>query len=115
MRYFCRFRYAASFCPVSRVRRVRSSLGRGDPESAFMKHLEETSEWSHSFWHKNNTRFDHFMASEGHNEDAYREYLLKHKQEFIEYNREWYSRNVKLLWLDVKVKLHYTLKALAFI
>lgn len=111
MKYFCRFRYAASLCPVSRVRRIRSSLVGSAPEAEYMRLWEETTEWSHAFWLRNNVRFEQFVAVNGTGQAAYRQYLVAHQKEFAEYNREWYRRNLLLLYMDLKAKWHRILNA----
>ena len=110
MKYFNKYPFAAMCCPISRIRRIRPMLTDTHHRRDFMRSLQDTLDWCHDFWHKNNIHFDKFMNErEGivSKETLYREYLMSRQQELRAFNREWLLRNLQLTWLDLRARYLY--------
>ncbi|KAI5646145.1 hypothetical protein NE865_01607 [Phthorimaea operculella] len=107
--------------PVSNLRRViiKQPTDETELEKRYRELRLEVQEWNQNFWTKHNSRF--FQEREEYlkknlPEDRqnltademsvfYKAFLDKNWKTHINYNIEWYKKNVTLLGLAIQVKL----------
>lgn len=105
--------------PVSNIRPVRFQVHaeETDTERIFRQRQKETIEWNHAFWKKHNATFfkekEDFVetikqttgekASIEELSQFYRKFLNDNRAAHLKYNREWYKKNISLLWPAVQV------------
>ncbi|XP_076043080.1 cytochrome c oxidase assembly factor 8 isoform X2 [Oratosquilla oratoria] len=95
------------------------------------KHREETQEWNDEFWKNHNIKFKKMKAdfikkrleekyantvedqkrlTADEMSEFYKAFLDLHRTQHIEYNKEWYKRNFRILYLSAYVRLQSFLK-----
>lgn len=107
--------------PVSNIRPIKfyRHSEETDTEKNLRQSLEETVQWNHHFWKQHNSKF--FTEKEEFLEEKmritgqkpsvddlagfYRNFLDNNRQAHRQYNREWYKRNVSLLWPALQVSV----------
>ncbi|WKY10435.1 hypothetical protein Q1695_002641 [Nippostrongylus brasiliensis] len=109
--------------PVSKIRPIK--LRRVDNETELERQYriarEELNRWSSSFWEKHNTLFDTKKAefvekrkkelgrieqvSANDLSRFYKEFLDSRHVSLMDYNKEWYRRNIALCWPALKVNV----------
>ncbi|XP_072031635.1 cytochrome c oxidase assembly factor 8-like [Amphiura filiformis] len=111
-------------------------LEETEREAAYRKMRQETYEWNHQFWARQNQNFiqvkeefvEDTFAKKGMNAtdnegakqnlsteemaEFYRNFLHDNRQILKEYNREWYRRNFGLLWPALRVTIDKVLRKL---
>ncbi|VDD95977.1 unnamed protein product [Enterobius vermicularis] len=108
---------------VSRIRpiRLRRLHDETSTERKFREFWENMNEWNHRFWETHNLLYEkrkaEFIAHKKSNSllhekptanelsDFYKSFLNENYESLAAYNREWYSRNFKLLWLAAQVSV----------
>ncbi|CAI5452410.1 unnamed protein product [Caenorhabditis angaria] len=108
---------------VSKIRKIM--LRRVDNESELEKQYriarEELNQWNSDFWANHNTLFDtqkiHYVekrkkelgplehVSANDLSDFYRDFLNERHSALMSYNKEWYTRNLALIWPALKVNI----------
>ncbi|XP_046997308.1 COA8 family protein CG14806, mitochondrial [Schistocerca americana] len=96
-------------------------------EKKFRLEREETQKWNEAFWATHNKRFfkerDEYITANSDQKVPltademsvfYKSFLDEHWKIHMRYNAEWYRRNVSLLFLAIRVKLHKIRKILKF-
>ncbi|XP_025103692.1 APOPT family protein Y39B6A.34, mitochondrial-like [Pomacea canaliculata] len=106
--------------PISNIRPVKfgEHPEETDTERSFRQQWVTTIQWNQEFWYKHNTKFfkekDDFVKNIEQNkgessislEDLskfYKTFLDENRKTHLNYNREWYKRNISLLWPAMKV------------
>ncbi|XP_053206801.1 cytochrome c oxidase assembly factor 8-like [Panonychus citri] len=108
--------YVSSAHPKSHINLIANAVPQdeSDSEKNYRKLFEENQLWNHNYWQDNNTRFlkekaefiekqrlqqgdDSIAFSQEDLIPFYKEFLDKNYNKHIEYNREWYRRQFKLL------------------
>ncbi|CAH2238640.1 jg5386 [Pararge aegeria aegeria] len=106
--------------PVSNLRRVvfRKPINETSLERKYRKLRGEVQEWNQVFWTQHNSRF--FKEREAYLRNNlpegktnltademsvfYKAFLDKNWRAHLNYNREWYKKNMTLLMLALQVK-----------
>ncbi|XP_039992350.1 cytochrome c oxidase assembly factor 8 [Xiphias gladius] len=117
--------------PLSNLRPIvyRVPEGESELEKRLRRLRQETEDWNHDFWTKQNVTFsqekDAFMSSQlktegltardghGHRRTLnseemavfYKSFLDKNRERHAKYNREWYRRNFTITLLMARVAL----------
>ncbi|XP_076463776.1 COA8 family protein CBG23705, mitochondrial-like [Babylonia areolata] len=105
--------------PVSNIRPVRFQVHADETEveRQFRQHQKETIEWNHTFWKKHNAKFfkekedfvEKIKQTEGKKATSeelsqfYKTFLNENRVGHLKYNRDWYRKNISLLWPAVQV------------
>ncbi|XP_063228184.1 cytochrome c oxidase assembly factor 8 [Bacillus rossius redtenbacheri] len=116
--------------PVSNLRPVifRIKPNESKVEEEFRLRRGEVQEWNERFWHGHNTSFfkerEAYIASHLPSDSPgkekrtlsakemsvfYKQFLDKNWKVHLEYNIEWYRKNIGLVFLALKVKVHHWL------
>ncbi|XP_045166060.2 COA8 family protein CBG23705, mitochondrial-like [Mercenaria mercenaria] len=114
---------------VSNIRQMEFYIPEGetDIEKKYREKRQSVLEWHHEFWTEHNKNFftqkEEFTQQRlaekqklGVNEDSksvsaeelsefYKKFLDDNYKTHIKYNKEWYKKNVMLLWPAVKVNV----------
>ncbi|KAL8619605.1 hypothetical protein ACOMHN_019661 [Nucella lapillus] len=105
--------------PVSNIRPIRFQVHADETltEDNFRQRQKEMIEWNHVFWKKHNSKFfkekEDFVGAikQSTGEKAtpeelsqfYEKFLNDNKEAHLKYNRDWYKKNISLLWPAVQV------------
>ncbi|XP_022125251.2 COA8 family protein CG14806, mitochondrial [Pieris rapae] len=112
--------------PVSNLRRIifKQPANESELETKYRKLRTEIQEWNQNFWTQHNSRFfkerENYLKNnlpEGKSNLTademsvfYKAFLDKNWKGHINYNIEWYKKNLTLLGLAIRVKLRRILK-----
>lgn len=107
--------------PVSNLRPIIFAKSRNetDLEKRYRKAREETQIWNQNFWSRHNNsfaeerkQFQQTLKAQGKEtitaDDMsifYKRFLDKNWRSHFNYNLEWYKRNLRLLFLELRVRL----------
>ncbi|XP_034176140.1 cytochrome c oxidase assembly factor 8 [Osmia lignaria lignaria] len=107
--------------PVSNLRPIifARSKNESNLEKKYREAREDTQLWNEHFWKKHNTsfiqerkQFQKDLKAQGKESITaddmsvfYKEFLDKNWQTHLNYNIAWYKRNLKLLFLEIRVRL----------
>ncbi|MFH4973927.1 hypothetical protein AB6A40_000636 [Gnathostoma spinigerum] len=118
-----RFDWVGPPDPISRIRpiRLRRLPNESATEREYRNAAEALNKWNSKFWVEHNTLFekekqkflDEKRQKKGRIErlspddlsDFYRRFLNERHEALIAYNKEWYRRNLSLLWPAFKVNM----------
>ncbi|KAK7490173.1 hypothetical protein BaRGS_00018518 [Batillaria attramentaria] len=106
--------------PVSNIRPIKFQVHREEThaERMFRQKQAETIQWNQDFWHKHNSKFfkekEEFVnnlkeikgvktVSPEELSQFYRSFLNENRKAHLQYNKEWYKRNISLLWPALQV------------
>ncbi|KAK3783432.1 hypothetical protein RRG08_033692 [Elysia crispata] len=111
--------------PVSNIQSIRFHIPPDETptEKKFRLQRAEVLEWNQKFWANHNTKFfkekgEYVKNLEPPIKDGskkstpaeqmsvfYRKFLNENRQEHLRYNKEWYKKNISLLWPAFLVSL----------
>ncbi|XP_011303338.1 apoptogenic protein 1, mitochondrial [Fopius arisanus] len=107
--------------PVSNLRPIAFAESRNETkiEKQYREARESTHEWNHKFWSEHNARFiserkefQNKLKAEGKESVTademsvfYKQFLDNNWKNHVNYNYSWYKRNVKILFLEIRVRL----------
>ncbi|XP_063975319.1 cytochrome c oxidase assembly factor 8 [Diachasmimorpha longicaudata] len=107
--------------PVSNLRPIifAQPSTETDIEKKFRETREATQEWNHKFWSAHNARFiaerkefQNQLKAEGKESVTademsvfYKKFLDSNWETHVKYNYLWYKQNIKILYLEVRVRL----------
>lgn len=108
--------------PVSNIRPVKFQVHPHETsaERTFRQKQAETIQWNQDFWQTHNTKFfqmkDDFVnklketkgvktVSPEELSQFYRSFLNEHRKVHFQYNKEWYKKNISLLWPALQVAI----------
>ncbi|CAG4906821.1 unnamed protein product [Colias eurytheme] len=107
--------------PVSNLRRIvfKQPANEGQLEKKYRELRAEVQDWNQEFWTQHNSRFfkerENYLKNnlpEGKSSLTademsvfYKAFLDKNWKTHINYNIEWYKKNITLLGLSIRVKL----------
>lgn len=105
---------------VSNLRPIIFAKSRNETtiEKKYREAREDTQLWNQNFWTKHNTsfiqerkEFQEALKAQGKTSITaddmsvfYKNFLDKNWQSHFKYNLDWYKRNVKLLFLELRVR-----------
>ncbi|ESO87739.1 hypothetical protein LOTGIDRAFT_127290, partial [Lottia gigantea] len=113
---------------VSNLRQISfRTLNQSELEKKYHTRSEDVMKFNQEFWEQHNTNFvkekDKFVEArlklkrDGENtlsaeemSEFYREFLNKNYKSHVQYNLEWYKRNISLLGPAFKVSIHRLLQ-----
>ncbi|XP_015119843.1 apoptogenic protein 1, mitochondrial [Diachasma alloeum] len=107
--------------PVSNLRPVAFAKPQTETEveKEFREAREATQEWNNKFWSEHNARFiaerkefQSKLKAEGKESVTademsvfYKKFLDSNWKNHVNYNYSWYKQNIKILFLEVRVRL----------
>ncbi|RUS89641.1 hypothetical protein EGW08_002562 [Elysia chlorotica] len=111
--------------PVSNIQTIHFHVPPDETptEKMFRLQRSEVLEWNHKFWANHNTKFfkekgEYVKNLEPSVQDGnkkttpaeqmsvfYRKFLNENREEHLRYNKEWYKKNLSLLWPAFLVSL----------
>ncbi|XP_070180080.1 COA8 family protein CBG23705, mitochondrial-like isoform X2 [Littorina saxatilis] len=106
--------------PVSNIRPIKFQVHKNESntERSFRKQQAANIEWNHDFWQKHNNKFfkekEDFVEKikEESGEKASSDQLSQFYKKFLDENREWYVKNISLLWPALQVAVIKTIRRL---
>ncbi|XP_017760858.1 PREDICTED: apoptogenic protein 1, mitochondrial [Eufriesea mexicana] len=107
--------------PISNLRPIifAKSENESELEKRYRKAREDTQTWNQNFWTKHNNnfmkereQFQETLKAEGKTSITaddmsvfYKHFLDKNWQMHLNYNTLWYKKNIKLLFLEIRVRI----------